>query len=86
MPERHPDDAWQLALPMTVSARMHRILLALADAILPESPRTESTLDDVTRLASSYWACGFSTGRRSGGFEVFGPSRCYRPLLLAGIC
>lgn len=30
---------------------MQRILLALADAILPESPRTETTLDDVTRHA-----------------------------------
>ena len=36
---------------MAVSARMQRILLALADAILPGSPRTETTLDDVTRHA-----------------------------------
>ena len=36
---------------MTVSAGMHRVLTALADAILPERPRTESTLDDVTRHA-----------------------------------
>ena len=51
MLERHPDDAWRLALPMAVSARMRQILVALADAILPESPRTETTLDDVTRHA-----------------------------------
>lgn len=47
--DRHPDDAWTLAVPMPVSRRMHRVLLALADAILPESPRIESTLQDATR-------------------------------------
>jgi hypothetical protein len=36
---------------MTVSARLHRVLLKLADAIVPESPRTETTLQDVTRHA-----------------------------------
>jgi len=49
--ERHPDDGWTLAVPMTVSARMHRILLKLADAILPESPRIETTLEDVAKHA-----------------------------------
>jgi hypothetical protein len=49
--ERHPDDGWTLAVPMTVSARLHRVLLTLADAILPESPRTGTTLEDVTRHA-----------------------------------
>lgn len=49
--ERHPDDGWTLAVPMTVSARMHRVLLTLADAILPESPRTATTLEDVTAHA-----------------------------------
>lgn len=48
---RHPDDAWTLALPMRVSDRMQRVLLALADAILPDAPRTETTLEDVTRHA-----------------------------------
>lgn len=46
--ERHPDDGWTLAVPMAVSARMRRILLTLADAILPESPRTDATLHEVT--------------------------------------
>ena len=49
--ERHPDDGWTLAVPMMVSARMHRVLRTLADAILPESPRIETTLDEVTRHA-----------------------------------
>ena len=49
--DRHPDDAWTLAVPMTVSGRMHRVMRALADAILPESPRIDSTLRDVTRHA-----------------------------------
>ena len=49
--ERHPDDGWTLAVPMAVSVRMHRVLLTLADAILPESPRTDTTLEDVTRHA-----------------------------------
>jgi hypothetical protein len=47
--DRHPDDAWTLADPMAVSARMHRLLMVLADAIVPESPRIDSTLHDVTR-------------------------------------
>jgi hypothetical protein len=34
---------------MTVSDRMRRILHSLADAIVPQSPRTETTLDDVVR-------------------------------------
>jgi len=49
--ERHPDDGWTLAVPMKVSAGMHRILGKLVDAILPETPRTETTLRDVTRHA-----------------------------------
>ena len=36
---------------MTVSARTRRVLLKLADAIVPESPRIETTLEDVTRHA-----------------------------------
>jgi hypothetical protein len=49
--ERHPDDGWTLAVPMTVSARMRRILLKLADAILPDRPRTQDTLQTVTEHA-----------------------------------
>ncbi|MDH3200998.1 MAG: hypothetical protein OEM15_08915 [Myxococcales bacterium] len=49
--QRHPDDSWTLADPRTVSQRTHRVFLALADAILPASPRTETTLGDVTRHA-----------------------------------
>ncbi len=45
--ERHPDDGWSLAVPMAVSARMQRVLVTLADAILPDQPRTESTLRDA---------------------------------------
>ncbi len=49
--ERHPEDEWRLAVPMAVTARMHRVLHTLADAVLPDSPRTETTLEDVTRHA-----------------------------------
>ncbi len=49
--QRHPDDGWTLAAPMKVGARMRRVLLRLADAIVPPSPRTETTLQDVTRHA-----------------------------------
>ena len=45
--ERHPDDGWTLAVPMTVSPRMRRLLLKLADAILPDRPRRDATLDTV---------------------------------------
>jgi len=48
---RHPDDSWTLAAPRKVSPRTQRVLLALADAIIPASPRTETTLEDVTRHA-----------------------------------
>jgi hypothetical protein len=47
--QRHPDDGWTLADPMKVGTGMRRVLRALADAILPSSPRTETTLEDVTR-------------------------------------
>lgn len=36
---------------MKVSGGMHKLLTALADAILPDSPRTETTVRDVTRHA-----------------------------------
>lgn len=49
--QRHPDDGWALANPMNVGAQMRRVLLKLADAILPPSPRLETTLEDVTRHA-----------------------------------
>lgn len=49
--ERHPNDGWSLAAPMTVSARTRRILLTLADAILPDGPRTDDTLETVTTHA-----------------------------------
>ena len=49
--ERHPDDGWTLAVPRKVSAGMYRILTTLVDAILPEAPRTETTLEDVARHA-----------------------------------
>ena len=49
--QRHPDDGWMLAAPLEVGARTHRVLLKLADAILPPSPRTETTLEDVTQHA-----------------------------------
>ncbi len=49
--QRHPDDSWTLAAPRTVNPRTQRVLLALADAIMPASPRTETTLEDVTRHA-----------------------------------
>lgn len=49
--ERHPSDGWSLALPKTVSVRMRRLLLCLADAILPDRPRTDATLDAVTEHA-----------------------------------
>ena len=48
---RHPDDGWTLAAPLEVGARTRRILLRLADAIVPPSPRTDTTLDDVTEHA-----------------------------------
>lgn len=51
MLQRHPDDAWTLATPMKVSAGMRRIFRALADAILPTSPRTPETLHEVTHHA-----------------------------------
>ncbi|HET6417487.1 MAG TPA: hypothetical protein VFG22_14410 [Polyangiales bacterium] len=49
--QRHPDDGWALADPMKVGAPMRRVLLKLADAILPPNPRLETTLEDVTRHA-----------------------------------
>lgn len=49
--QRHPADSWKLAAPRTVSPQTRRVLLALADAIIPTSPRTETTLTDVTRHA-----------------------------------
>jgi len=49
--ERHPDDGWSLAAPMKVSARTRRVLRALADAILPDRPRTQDTLETVTTHA-----------------------------------
>jgi len=49
--QRHPDDGWTLAAPMNVGARTRRVLLRLADAILPPNPRTETTLEDVTEHA-----------------------------------
>ena len=49
--ERHPNDGWSLAAPMTVSARTRRVLLTLADAILPDRPRTDDTLETVTTHA-----------------------------------
>jgi hypothetical protein len=49
--QRHPDDGWTLAVPMKVGPRMRRVLLGLADAILPPSPRTETTLEDVIEHA-----------------------------------
>jgi len=45
---RHPDDGWTLAEPLQVGVRMHRILIRLADLIVPPSPRTDTTLQDVT--------------------------------------
>ena len=49
--QRHPDDGWTLAVPMKVGARTRRVLLRLADAMLPPSPRSATTLDDVTEHA-----------------------------------
>ena len=49
--ERHPDDGWSLAAPLKVSARTRRILISLADAILPDAPRTDDTLEVVTTHA-----------------------------------
>lgn len=49
--QRHPDDSWTLATPRRVSARMHSVLLVLADAIIPTKPRTDTTLEEVTRHA-----------------------------------
>jgi hypothetical protein len=36
---------------MKVGTRLHRILLKLADSILPPAPRTDGTLEDVVRHA-----------------------------------
>jgi hypothetical protein len=47
--QRHPDDGWTLAVPMKVGARLHRVLLKLADCILPPEPRTDATLEDAVR-------------------------------------
>lgn len=49
--ERHPEDGWTLASPRAVSARTHRVLVTLADAIVPDAPRTDTTLEDVVRHA-----------------------------------
>lgn len=49
--QRHPDDGWTLAVPMKVGTGMRRVLLKLADAILPPSPRTKTALQDATRHA-----------------------------------
>lgn len=51
MLDRHPEDGWTLAVPMRVRARTRRILLALADAIVPDSPRAPATLHDLTHHA-----------------------------------
>ncbi len=47
VPERHPTDSWTLAIPHRVSRRTHRVLRTLADAILPTSPRIETTVADI---------------------------------------
>ena len=49
--ERHPDDGWSLAAPKAVSPRTRRTLVALADAIVPDDPRTDETLETVTTHA-----------------------------------
>ena len=49
--QRHPEDGWILASPKAVSASTHRVLVTLADAILPDSPRTDATLHDVVQHA-----------------------------------
>jgi hypothetical protein len=49
--ERHPEDGWTLAFPRAVSPGTHRVLVTLADAIIPDSPRTDTTLEDVVRHA-----------------------------------
>jgi hypothetical protein len=49
--QRHPDDGWTLAAPIEVGARMRRVLLRLADAIVPPSPRTNTTLEQVMEHA-----------------------------------
>ena len=51
VPQRHPDDAWTLADPMAVGRRTNRVLRKLADAVMPPSPRTETTVDDAIRHA-----------------------------------
>jgi hypothetical protein len=63
--QRHPDDGWTLAVPIKVGARTRRVLLRLADAILPSSPRTGTTLEDVTQhaiVSLRYMPCALSSG------------------------
>jgi hypothetical protein len=85
--QRHPDDAWTLAAPMKVGARTRRVLLGLADAILPPSPRTETTLEDVTEqalicLQYMPWSTGalFVAGMRLLNWSPLWRLRGFRPL------
>lgn len=47
IPQRHPDDGWQLAAPLELRPGSRRRLLALADAIMPPEPREPGTLEQV---------------------------------------
>ncbi len=44
---RHPTDGWDLAIPLDVGAGTKRVIVALADAIIPPEPRTDTILADV---------------------------------------
>jgi len=72
---------------MKVGARTRRVLLRLADAILPPSPRTETTLEDATEqalvcLQYMPWSTGvlFVAGMRVLNWSPLWRLRGVRPL------
>ncbi len=87
VPQRHPNDAWTLADPMRVGKRTNRVLLKLADAIMPPSPRTETTVVDAVRharISLRYMprpsAVGFLLGMRVLNWAPLWRLRGLRPL------
>ncbi|MEM7436282.1 MAG: hypothetical protein AAF436_14075 [Myxococcota bacterium] len=77
---RHPEDGWSLAEPRPVSARMHRVLMSLVDAILPDAPRTETTVGDVAKhaLVSLQYMPGSSASTFLWGMRLLNWSPLWR--------
>lgn len=84
---RHPGDGWELALPLEVSAGTKRVIVALADAILPPEPRTDTIVTDVVdnflvmmRYLPKASRLGFLAGMHLLNFSPLWRLRDVRPL------